>query len=51
MMEGVTTCTCYDLNILSIVIEEAGGYFAGDRTEEDVLKMIQDRVSTVVKEL
>ena len=51
LMEDVTTSTNYDPNILSIVFEEAGGYFAGDKTEDEALKMIQDRVSTVIREL
>ena len=51
MVENVSVSTCNDPNILNIILEEAGAYFAGDRTEDDVLKKIQDRASTVMKEL
>ncbi|MBO4928346.1 MAG: extracellular solute-binding protein [Clostridiales bacterium] len=40
-----------DISISSIICEEAAGYFAGDRTEDEVLKTIQNRASLVVKEL
>ena len=40
----------FDSDITAIICEEAAGYFAGDRSEEDVLKTIQNRASMVVKE-
>ena len=32
------------------ITEEAAAYFAGDRSEEDVLKNIQNRCDLIVKE-
>ncbi len=43
--------TSGDPAIFDIICEEAAGYFAGDRSVEDVLANIQNRASTVVKEL
>ena len=36
--------------ILNIVKEEAAAYFAGSKSAEDVVKIIQDRVTTVLQE-
>ena len=50
LVEGATICTGGDPVIFNIICEEAAGYFAGDRTEDEVLKNIQNRASIVVKE-
>ncbi|MBR5426046.1 MAG: carbohydrate ABC transporter substrate-binding protein [Clostridiales bacterium] len=50
LVEGATICTGGDPVIFNIICEEAAGYFAGDRTEDEVLKNIQNRAMTVVKE-
>ena len=39
-----------DTAINHIMLEEAEAYFAGDRTKEDVAKIINNRASTAVKE-
>jgi len=39
-----------DSDILNIVLEEAAGFFSGQRTVEDVCKNIQNRATTVVQE-
>ncbi len=50
LVENATICTGGDPVIFSIICEEAAGYFAGDRTEDEVLRNIQNRATTVVKE-
>ena len=50
LVEGVTISTGGDPVIFGIICEEAAGYFAGDRTEEEVLKNVQNRASIAVKE-
>ena len=37
--------------ISDVVKEEAAAYFAGDRTEEEVLKNIQNRAGNIIKEM
>lgn len=39
-----------DSAIEEIVIEEAGGYFAGSRTKEDTAKNINNRADILMKE-
>ena len=50
LVKNATICTGGDPVIFSIICEEAAGYFAGDRSEDEVLKNIQNRALTVVKE-
>ena len=50
LVENATICTGGDPVIFSIICEEAAGYCAGDRTEDEVLRNIQNRATTVVKE-
>ena len=40
----------YDQDIMKIVNEEVGAFFAGDKTAEEVAKMIQNRVGLYVME-
>ena len=51
LMSHASTTAETDNNISAIIAEEAAGYFAGDRSEDEVLKTIQNRASTVVKEM
>ncbi|MBO4928715.1 MAG: extracellular solute-binding protein [Clostridiales bacterium] len=51
LIEKSTVADCYDSAIIDIICEEAAGYFAGDRTCDEVLKNIQNRTSLVVKEM
>ena len=37
-------------SIVNIVLEEAGSYYNGDKSLEDVTEIIQNRVSTLVQE-
>ncbi|MBR3033690.1 MAG: hypothetical protein IKH92_11800, partial [Clostridiales bacterium] len=51
LITNVTRSVNRDPVISGIISEEAAGYFAGDRTEDEVLSTIQNRTSIVVKEL
>ncbi|MBO4688614.1 MAG: extracellular solute-binding protein [Clostridiales bacterium] len=51
LVENADSVTCSDDVIIDVITEEAAGYFAGDRTAEEVLKNIQNRTATVLKEL
>lgn len=50
IIEAAETTICYDAAMLDVITEEAAAYFAGDRSEEDVLKNIQNRCDLIVKE-
>ena len=50
LIEAATTTMSYDTSILDVITEEAAAYFAGDRSEDDVLKNIQNRCDLIVKE-
>ena len=39
-----------DMAIMDIMLEEAEAYFAGDRSKEDVAKIINNRASTALRE-
>ena len=46
-----TDAICYDKAMFNVIVEETAGYFAGDHTADEVLKNIQNRTATIVKEL
>ena len=50
LMEHANVSVSTDSAVLAIICEEAAGYFAGDRTIDEVLKMIENRAKTVVFE-
>ena len=50
LIENVTIASSGDPALLAIIEEEAAGYFAGDRSMEDVLNTIQNRAATIVNE-
>ncbi|WP_303806462.1 extracellular solute-binding protein [Ruminococcus flavefaciens] len=50
LIEAATTTMSFDTSILDVITEEAAAYFAGDRSEDDVLKNIQNRCDLIVKE-
>ncbi|MBN1776305.1 MAG: extracellular solute-binding protein [Clostridiales bacterium] len=50
MVESISTIAGADGEILSIVQEETPAYFKGLKSAEDVAKIIQDRVKTLVNE-
>jgi hypothetical protein len=41
----------YDVNLMSIITEQAGAYFAGDRSLDDTVSAIQSRVGLYLAEL
>lgn len=50
LIENVTISSSGDPELFAIIQEEAAGYFAGDRSIEDVLNVIQNRATTIVNE-
>ena len=50
MIENAKTTFCYDAAMIDVITEEAAAYFAGDRTEDEVLKNIQNRCDLIIKE-
>ena len=53
LWEAVTTCTKvkgYDTSILEIVSEQAQAFFAGQKTAQDVARLIQSKASIYVNE-
>ncbi len=51
LVENADSSVAMDEAVFSIISEEAAGYFAGDRTKEDVLNIIQNRAKIVVTEV
>lgn len=51
LMEKANTKLTDDEKVLNIICEEAAGYFAGDRTIDDIIKNIQNRTRIIVQEL
>ena len=41
----------YDVNLMNIITEQAGAYFAGDRSLDDTVAAIQSRVGLYLAEL
>lgn len=50
MIDSVSTLSGTDMDIVSIVQEEVPAYFKGLKSAEDVARIIQDRVMTLVRE-
>ena len=50
LIDGITMLSEDDREITSIIIEEAAAYFAGQKTSEEVVSLIQNRVQTLVYE-
>ena len=50
LVEKADTIISDDEAVFNIIAEEAAGYFAGDRTIDDVLKNIQNRTKIIVQE-
>lgn len=49
-IDSVTKCSQYDDEILSIVSEETEAYFSGQKTIDDIIEIIQSRVTLYVNE-
>ena len=49
-IDGITSISEYDQQVSDIVSEEAGAYFAGDKTAEKAAENIQSRVSLYISE-
>ncbi len=50
LVKSVSRLVRYDDTVRNIVSEEAGAFFAGDRTSKEAAEMIQNRVSTYLAE-
>lgn len=50
LINSITKVDMYDSNIYTIVWEAAGAYFAGDKTLDETVDMIRNRVSLYVNE-
>lgn len=50
LLHSTTSVNSYDESIMEIVREETGGYFAGQKTLDETVKIIQNRVSLYVAE-
>lgn len=50
VIEGIRESCSSDPTAMMIVEEEAPGYFTGDRTVDEVIKIIQKRSKAVVQE-
>ena len=50
LVNNVSLCGDYDADVMDIVTEEAGAFFAGDKTADQVADLIQNRVTTYLGE-
>ena len=50
MIENSHSYASYDTSAMLIILEEAPGYFTGQRSLDDVVKNIQNRCTTIVNE-
>ena len=50
VIEGIRESCSSDPTAMMIIQEEAPGYFTGDRTVDEVIKIIQKRSKAVVQE-
>ena len=50
LVERISSIRSTDPDIMNIILEDAPGFFTGQRTVEDVSKTIQNRATTVVQE-
>ncbi len=49
-IKSVNRAACYDKQLKNILTEEAGAYFAGQKTAEETAKIIQNRASNYLAE-
>ena len=50
LISSVSASQSWDNDVMNIILEEAAGFFAGQRSVDDVCKNIQNRASIVVQE-
>ena len=50
MIQGAAYCADNESPAISIVKEEAAAFFAGDKSAEEVAKIVQNRVSIYLAE-
>ena len=49
-VKSVDRTSSMNLNVINIIREEAGPYFAGQKALDETVRIIQNRVSTVIAE-
>ena len=49
-VDGASISGSYDSDIMDIITEEAGAFFSGDKSADDVVKLIQNRVGIYLGE-
>ncbi|MBO4864653.1 MAG: extracellular solute-binding protein [Eubacterium sp.] len=49
-IENASGMLSFDYTVLEIIEEEAAAYFAGDKSEDEVVKVIENRVNTYINE-
>ena len=50
LIDSASGTTSYDMNINNIITEEAGAYFAGEKSVQDTAAAINNRVGLYVAE-
>lgn len=50
LISGITSSQSWDNDIMDIILEESAGFFAGQRSIDDVCGIIQNRATLVVQE-
>ena len=50
LLHSTTKVNSYDENIMNIITEETGAYFAGQKTVDEVVKVIQNRANLYIAE-
>ena len=50
LIDSTTSYIDFDQNVISIITEEAAGYFSGGKSVEEASKHIQSRVSLYIQE-
>ena len=50
LISGITSSQSWDSDVMNIILEESAGFFAGQRSIDDVCGIIQNRATLVVQE-
>ena len=50
MLDALVYKSAADYSVTGIVLEEAGAYFAGERSSAETGELVQDRISTYLSE-
>lgn len=50
LINNTTKVACYNYDLITIIVDEAKAYFNGDKSIEDTMNIIQNRMTTYVNE-